>query len=70
MNILGADDQVLMSISAIEPDGPALVVKGRIFGTLPLTAKLRPEDARAAFRLMNWRTRLFLLTLLFRPAQK
>jgi hypothetical protein len=33
---------------------------------MPLTAKLRPEDARAAFKLLNFRTALFLLTLLFR----
>lgn len=66
MNIYGADDKLLMSISAIEPDGTSLVVKGKIFGTLPLSARLRPEDARAALGMMNWRTRLFLLTLPFR----
>ena len=66
MNIYGADDKVLMSISAIEPDGSTLVVKGKIFGTMPLSARLRPEDARAALGMMNWKTRLFLLSLLFR----
>ena len=66
MNIYGADDKVLMNISAIEPDGSTLVVKGKIFGTMPLSARLRPEDARAALGMMNWKTRLFLLTLLFR----
>ena len=66
MNIYGADDKVLMSISYIEPDGSTLVVKGKIFGTMPLSAKLRPEEARAALGLMSWKTRLFLLSLLFR----
>jgi len=66
MNIYGADDKVLMSISSIEPDGSTLVVKGKIFGTMPLSAKLRPEEARAALGLMSWKTRLFLLSLLFR----
>jgi hypothetical protein len=69
MNIYGADNKVLMSISGIEPDGSILIVKGKIFGTMPLTAKLRPEEARAAVKLMSWKTRLFLLTLLFRPKQ-
>jgi len=69
MNIYGADNKVLMSISSIEPDGSTLVVKGKIFGTMPLSARLRPEEARAAMKLMNWKTRLFLLTLLFRPRQ-
>ena len=67
MNIYGADNKVLMSISSIEPDGSTLIVKGKIFGTMPLSAKLRPEEARAALGLMSWKTRLFLLTLLFRP---
>jgi len=31
-----------------------------------LTAKLRPEEARAALRLLNFRTALFLLTIFFR----
>jgi hypothetical protein len=70
MNIYGADDKVLMNISAIEPDGSTLVVKGKIFGSMPLSARLRPEDARAALGLMNWKTRLFLLTLLFRRARR
>lgn len=70
MNIYGADDKVLMSISSIEPDGNTLVVKGKIFGTLPLSAKLRPEEARAALGMMNWKTRLFLLTMLFRWKQR
>ena len=66
MNIYGADDKVLMNISAIEQEGSTLVVKGKILGMMPLSAKVRPEDARAAFGMMNWKTRLFLLTLLFR----
>jgi hypothetical protein len=66
MNIYGADNKVLMSISSIEPEGTNLIVKGKIFGTMPLSAKLRPEEARAALGLMSWKARLFLLTLIFR----
>jgi hypothetical protein len=33
---------------------------------MPLSARLKPEDARAGMKLMSWRTRLFLLTLPFR----
>ncbi len=66
MNIYGADDKVLMSISSIEPDDGCLLIKGRILGTVPLHAKLRPEDVRAALKLMSFRSILFLLTLPFR----
>lgn len=70
MDIHGADDKVLMSISSIEPDGSSLVIKGKIFGTMPLSAKLRPEEARAALGLMSWKTRFFLLTMLFRRSRR
>jgi hypothetical protein len=66
MKIYGSDDKELMNITALERDGSDLVVKGKLFGTMPLTAKLRPEDARAAFKLLGFRTALFLLTLVFR----
>jgi hypothetical protein len=66
MKIYGADDREMMNITALERDGSDLVVKGKLFGAMPLTAKLRPEDARAALRLLDFRTALFLLTLVFR----
>ena len=66
MKVYGADGKELMTINAIERDGSMLVVKGKLFGTMPLTAKLQPRDARAGLKLMSWRTRLFLLTLIFR----
>jgi hypothetical protein len=66
MKVFGADGKEMMSISAIERDGSMLVVKGKIFGAMPLTAKLKPGEVRKAFGLMSWRTMLFLLTLPFR----
>jgi len=52
-----------MEISVIERDGNTLLVKGKIYGTMPLSAKLRPEEARKVFKLLNLRTILFILTL-------
>jgi hypothetical protein len=66
MKIYGADNKEMMSITSLERDGSDLVVRGKLFGAMPLTAKLRPEDARAALKLLDIRTALFLLTLLFR----
>ena len=42
------------------------MVKGKLFGTMPLTAKLRPAEARKALGLLNWRMWLFVLSLPFR----
>jgi hypothetical protein len=66
MKIFGADGKEMMTVTAIEREGSTLVVKGKLFGTMPLTAKLRPAEARKAFGLLNFRTALFLLSLPFR----
>jgi len=66
MKIYGSDNREMMDITALERDGSQLVIRGKIFGAMPLTAKLRPEEARAALKLLDFRTAWFLLTLLFR----
>ncbi len=68
MKIFGADGKEMMTVTSIEREGSMLVVKGKLFGTMPLTAKLKPEEARKAFRLLNWRTLLFVLSLPFRKS--
>ena len=64
--ILDANDKELMAIRKLERDGNTLVIRGKIFGAMPMVAKLTPAEARAALRLLDWRTVLFLLTILFR----
>lgn len=66
MKLRGADGSELMVVSAIERDGDALVVKGKVFGAMPISARLTPEEARAALKLMTPRLIVFLLTLPFR----
>ena len=63
MRIYGADGNELMAITAIEREKSTLVMRGKIFGTMPLTANLKPEEVRKALRLMDWRTLWFLFTL-------
>jgi hypothetical protein len=66
VKLYGADNKELMTVTAIERQGNDLVIKGKIFGTMPMTAKLRPGEARSALRLLGFRKALFALTLLFR----
>jgi hypothetical protein len=63
MKLVGPDKSELMTVSALERDGDDLVIKGKVFGTMPMTARLTPEQARAALKLFDFRTALFLLTL-------
>jgi hypothetical protein len=66
VKLYGADNKELMTVTVIERQGNDLVIKGKIFGTMPMTAKLRPAEARKALRLLGFRKALFVLSLLFR----
>lgn len=66
MKLYGPDNRELMRVTAIQREGNELVVKGKIFGTMPMTAKLRPSEVRSALRLLGWRNALFALTMLWR----
>jgi hypothetical protein len=70
VKIFGADNKEMMAISAIERDGGELVLRGKIFGTMPMTARIRPEEVRSVLKLLDWRTTLFLLTLPLRRARR
>jgi hypothetical protein len=66
MKVYGPDGKEMMAISSIERDGSMLVVKGKIFGAMPLTAKVTAAEVRSGLKLMSWQTLWFVLTLPFR----
>lgn len=66
MKLYGPDNKELMTVTAITREGNELVVKGKIFGTMPMTAKLRPAEARRALKLLGWKNALFALSMLWR----
>lgn len=66
MKIYDATDQELMTVRELVREGDNLVIRGKIFGAMPMVAKLTPKEARAALKLLDFRTVLFLLTLVFR----
>ena len=66
MNFVGADGTELIMVTALDRDGNKLVIKGKVFGTMPITARLSPAEARKGLKLLNFRLLLFLLTLLSR----
>ena len=70
MKIYAADKSELMQISRIERQGSDLVLKGKVFGTMPMSATLTPEQAREFLKLLSPRLVLFLLTLPFRKGAK
>lgn len=66
MKIYSADKSELMQVSKVERHGDDLVLKGKVFGTMPMSATLTPEQARAFLKLLTPRLLLFLMTLPFR----
>ena len=66
MKIYDANDNELMTVRELVREGDALVIRGKIFGAMPMAAKLTPAEARAALKLLNLKTILFLLSLPFR----
>lgn len=69
MTLYSSDDTTLMEISTIERKGNDLLVKGKVFGTMPMTARLTPAEARNGLRMLKPKTLWFLLSLPFRKAR-
>jgi hypothetical protein len=66
MTLYSADKSELMQVNAIERDGSDLLIKGKVFGTMPMTARLTPAEARQGLKLMRIRIVFFLISMLFR----
>ena len=58
-----------MTIRTIGREGDDLVVKGQVYGTMPMTAKLRPEQARRLFKMLGFSLVPLLFTFLFRRSR-
>ena len=66
MKLYGPDNSELIQITSLESEDGKLVMKGKVFGSMPLTAKLTGTEARHALKLLNFKLVMFLLTFLFR----
>ena len=66
MKLYGADQRELMTVSRVERNGNQLVIKAKVFGTMPLTAILTPAEVREGLKLLGLRGIVFLLTMPFR----
>ena len=55
MKLYGADKRELMTVSRVERSGNQLVIKAKVFGTMPLTAILTPAEVREGLKLLRAR---------------
>ena len=66
LTLYSSDNSRLMEVEALERSGNELLIKGKVFGAMPMTARLTPAEARKGLRLVNFKLAWFLLTFLFR----
>jgi hypothetical protein len=69
VKLYSPDKSELMDVTSIARDGEDLVIKGKVFGAMPMTARLKPAEARKALGLIDFKTALFILGLPFRKAK-
>ncbi|MBV8853824.1 MAG: hypothetical protein JOY91_10510 [Sinobacteraceae bacterium] len=69
MRLLGPDQRELMLVSRIEREPQGLVIRAKVFGTMPVTAILTPDAVRAGLRLLGWSGALYLLTMPLRRSR-
>ena len=66
MILHSTDGGELLTVNSLTRDGNSLLIKGKVFGAMPMNARLGPAAARAALKLLTPRLIFFLLTLPFR----
>jgi hypothetical protein len=70
VKLRSSDGGELMTVDSLERDGDVLLIKGKVFGAMPLDARLDAEAARAAMKLLTPGLIWFLLTLPFRRGSR
>ena len=66
LTLYSPDNSKLMEVEALERSGNELLIKDKVFGAMPMTARLTPAEARKGLKLVNAKLALFLLTFLLR----
>ena len=66
MKLYAPDGSEMMQVSELVVEDGKLLIKGKVFGAMPMTAALKPAEARAGLKLLNVKVLLFLLTMPFR----
>ncbi len=66
LTLYSTDNTKLMEIETLERSGNDLLIKGKVFGAMPMTARLTPAEARKGVRMLSFKLALFLLTFLLR----
>lgn len=70
LKLYAPDRSELMEVTSLTRDGDNLLIRGKIMGSMPMTAVIRPDQARNGLGLLSWRLAFFLLTFFFRRGSR
>lgn len=70
MKFYTPDKSLLIEVQAVKEHPEGIMIEGKIMGAMPMKAILRPEEARAALKLMSWRMIRRVLAMLLRGKPK
>ena len=63
------EGNVLMEVKSVTPHDNGIMLQGKIMGTMPMKAVLKPEDLRAGFGFLNPKLTARLIAMLFRRSK-
>jgi len=66
MKFYSPDKSLLIDVHVVKEHPEGLVIEGKIMGTMPMKAVLRPEEIRAAVKLLSWKILLRVGRMLLR----
>lgn len=66
VKLIDPNNAELMAISGLERNGNELVIRGKIYGSMPIKARLTPQEVRNIFGLLNASLLFFIVSMLFR----
>jgi len=69
MKLYTPEKTVLLDVTSVQPHPDGVLVTGKIMGTMPMKAIVRPEELRAGFGLLTVPLFFRLVTMLFRRAR-
>lgn len=70
MKLYTPEKNVLLDVTSVQPHPDGVLVTGKIMGTMPMKAVVRPEELRAGLRLLNIKLFFTLIAMLFRPSRR
>lgn len=64
MKLYSPDKSLLIEVRAVKETDEGLVVEGKIMGSMPMKAIVRPEELRSGLKLISVRLVIKVLTML------